>query len=184
MHQSFVNCAIRHNFETDHFPSMKKQLVLLAVLFIAALTGCNSSGPEAAAEKYLNAMMRMDFEKAKEVSTDETKRIIGTMEQVSATSVPDSVKQQKKTVKIKIESAEVKDDEATVTYTTSESAAQMKIFLVKQKDRWLVEASKIDEFNRAGVDTDMEPGTEAPAEGDSTGVAPSAAPVQDTTVKQ
>ncbi len=153
---------------------MKKQLVLAAILFIALFTGCKSDGPDAAAEKYLNAMMRMDFETAKTVATDETKRIIGTMEQVSATNVPDSVKQVKKTVKVKIEKTEIKGDEATVTYTTSESAAQMKVFLVKQKDKWLVEASKIDEFNRAGVDTDMDAGTDAQA--DSTAPVTTAVP--------
>jgi hypothetical protein len=171
----FANCAIRHNFDDNYFMLfMKRQLVLAAVFFIAVFTGCKSGGPDAVAEKYLNAMMRMDFETAKNVSTDETKRIIGTVEQVSANSVPDSIKQTKKTVKIKIVSTEIKGDEATVTYTTSESAAQMKVFLVKQKERWLVEASKIDEFNRAGVDTDMGAGTDAPA--DSTAPVTTAIP--------
>jgi len=136
---------------------MKKILLYAAAAFTlsAGLISCNKNTPEASAEKFLNGFLHMDFEAAKSVSTEETKKFVGMMQQLSPAMVSDSVKNEAKKIKVKIIDSEIKGDKAIVTFTTSESNAQQKLHLVKENGNWLVESTKNDQF-----DMENEPVTE------------------------
>ncbi len=156
---------------------MKKMFFYATAIMALAisLVGCNSNTPEASAEKFLNGFLHMDFEAAKSVSTEETKKFVGMMQQLSPAMVSDSVKNEAKKIKVKIVDSEVKGDKAVVTFTTSESNAQQKLHLVKENGNWLVESTKNDQFDMesepitepdlpATIDTPAMP-AEIPAEG-------------------
>ncbi len=136
---------------------MKNLFSVFAILFGLAIgfTACNKNTPEASAEKFLNGFLHMDFEAAKSVSTEETKKFVGMMQQLSPAMVSDSVKNEAKKIKVKIIDSDVKGDKAIVTFTTSESNAQQKLHLVKENGNWLVESTKNDQF-----DMESEPITE------------------------
>jgi hypothetical protein len=136
---------------------MKKMLFYAAAMLIVVtgMFSCNKNTPEASAEKFLNGFLHMDFEAAKSVSTEETKKFVSMMQQLSPAMVNDSVKNEAKKIKVKIIDSEIKGDKAVVTFTTSESNAQQKLHLVKENGNWLVESTKNDQF-----DMESEPMTE------------------------
>ncbi len=150
---------------------MKKLLFSFSAAVILALTmvSCNSNSPKSTAEKFLNSFYHMEYKQAKEVSTEDTKKMLDMIEQFSA-MMPDSNKQSAK--KIKIELGEVKEtgDSAVVMYTTSENKQPQKINLVKQNGKWLVQWSKQDGMKEESENTDaaeetMNDSTAAPMEG-------------------
>lgn len=125
------------------------------LIVVTGMFSCNKNTPEASAEKFLNGFLHMDFEAAKSVSTEETKKFVSMMQQLSPAMVNDSVKNEAKKIKVKIIDSEIKGDKAVVTFTTSESNAQQKLHLVKENGNWLVESTKNDQF-----DMESEPMTE------------------------
>jgi len=154
---------------------MKKLLLSLTAVLVFALgmTSCNSNSPKASADKFLTGLLHYDYEAAKSVSTEETKKMIDLMAQFSA-MMPDSIKQAAKKVKVNIKDAKEEGDKATVTYTTSDDPQEKKLNLVKQSDKWLVQYSKMDNMNE-GENTDMStPPTDAPATTTDTTTAPPA----------
>jgi len=128
---------------------MKKTLFYATAVMVLAISliSCNKNTPEASAEKFLNGFLHMDFEAAKSVSTEETKKFVGMMQQLSPAMVSDSVKDEARKIKVKILNSEIKGDKAIVTFTTSESNAQQKLHLVKDNGNWLVESTKNDQFD-------------------------------------
>ena len=128
---------------------MKKVFFYITAFWVLAvsLAGCNTYTPESSAEKFLNGFLHMDFESAKSVSTEETKKFVGMMQQLSPKMVSDSVRSEAKKIKVKIIDSEVKGDKAIVTFTTSESNAQQKLHLIKENGQWLVESTKNDQFD-------------------------------------
>jgi len=83
--------------------------------------------------------------------------------------VSDSAKAYQKKIKIHIQDSKTNGDHATVTYTTTESDAKQKLNLVKQGDEWLVESSKLDQFDEMSTDNGIMPTNgDAPAANDST----------------
>jgi hypothetical protein len=127
---------------------MKKVLLsLAAVLMISlGLVSCNSNSPKASADKFLTGLLHYDYESAKSVSTDETKKMIDLMAQFSA-MMPDSIKQASKKVNVDIKDVKEEGDKATVTYTTSEDKQEKKLNLVKVDGKWLVQYSKMDNMD-------------------------------------
>jgi len=126
---------------------MKKLLLSLAavMLFAIGMTSCNSDSPKGSADKFLTGLLHYDYEAAKSVSTEETKKMVDLMAQFSA-MMPDSIKQAAKKVKVNIKDAKEEGDKATVTYTTSDDPQEKKLNLVKQGGKWLVQYSKMDEM--------------------------------------
>lgn len=126
---------------------MKKLLLSLAtvMLFAVGMTSCNSDSPKASADKFLTGLLHYDYEAAKSVSTEETKKMIDLMAQFSA-MMPDSIKQAAKKVKVNIKDAKEEGEKATVTYTTSDDPQEKKLNLVKQGGKWLVQYSKMDDM--------------------------------------
>lgn len=117
------------------------------ILLTLGLSSCKNAGPKETAEKYLNGFAHLDFEAAKSVSTEETKKTLAMMEQLAKKMVSDSIRKERMRIKIDIEEAKETDkDHAEVTYTTSESSALQKIYLIKQNGKWLVDLNKVDQF--------------------------------------
>ena len=113
---------------------MKKVLLSLAAImvFTIGMVSCNSNSPKASADKFLTGLLHYDYEAAKSVSTEETKKMIDLMAQFSA-MMPDSIKQAAKKVKVNIKDAKEEGDNATVTYTTSDDPQEKKLNLVKKE---------------------------------------------------
>jgi hypothetical protein len=129
---------------------MKKVLLSLTAVLVLAVSfvSCNSNSPKTSADKFMTGLLHYDYDAAKSVSTEETKKMIDLMAQFSA-MMPDSVKQAAKKVKVNIKDSKEEGDKAVVTYTTSDDPAEKKLNLVKQDGKWLVQYSKMDEGNGA-----------------------------------
>lgn len=85
----------------------------------------------------------MDYEKAREVSTEETKNLVDLVEQFSV-SYPDSAKQDARNIKIDIVDVKEDGDKATVTYKTSSEPGEQKLEMIKENGKWLASFSKQD----------------------------------------
>lgn len=122
----------------------KHIVALLAIIFTVALTSCSKNSPEAVADKFLTSFYHMEYDKAREVATEDAKELVNLMEQF-AMQQPDSVKQNAK--KIKIDIIEVKEDgdKATAKYSVSTEPGEQTLRLVKQNGQWLVSHSKQDD---------------------------------------
>lgn len=131
-------------------------ITVFAVAFMLIATGCNTNAPDAVAEKFLNAFYHMEYDKAREVSTDEAKELVNLMEQF-ATQQPDSVKQNAKKKQITILNTQESEDgdKAEVTYTVSGEPGEQKLKLVKQNGQWLVSHSKQDDIDEAMEDDEL-----------------------------
>ncbi|RYZ33517.1 MAG: DUF4878 domain-containing protein [Sphingobacteriales bacterium] len=119
--------------------SMKKMLLCLVLTLAGTLTltGCDSDSPKATAEKFLTALYHYDFETAKEVSTDETKKMIETIAQFS-NGITDSMRMDAKKLKVKILDTKVNGDTAVVKYETTEDPGEKSVTLVQQEHKWMV----------------------------------------------
>ena len=160
---------------------MKKLLLSFTaiVVFALGITGCNSNSPKASADKFLTGLLHYDYESAKSVSTEETKKMIDLMAQFSA-MMPDSIKQAAKKTTVNIKDAKEEGDKATVTYTTSDDPQEKKLNLVKQNGAWLVQYSKMDQMDEGESTDAMLPNGEEPAALDSA-AAPAGASAADST---
>lgn len=129
---------------------MKKiTLPLLALLLVAAFAGCNNNSPRAVAENWLTAFYHMDYAKAKELSTEDTKKQLATFESMMG-MMQQSAKDEAKKIKVEVKDPVVKGDEATAEYTLSSDPTPRTLKLVKDKDgKWLAQWSKMD-MNGAG----------------------------------
>jgi len=145
----------------------RKLTVFFVAILMMGIAACNKNNPEAVAEQFLSGFYHMEYEKARQVSTEETKQLVNLMEQF-AIQYPDSVKQNAK--KKKIDLVEVKEDgdNAVATYTVSdEPGVQQKLKLVKQNGKWLVSHSKEDNIEDAEEEP-MEENTEVAPAADTT----------------
>ncbi len=153
---------------------MKKILSFVAAaVLVITIASCGSNSPKASAEKFLNSFYHMEYKEAKEVSTEETKKVLDMIEQFS-TMMPDSSKQSAKKIKIEIKDVKEEGDNATVTYTTSENTQEQKLTMKKENGKWLANYSKQD----GGMGTEgeaTEPVTDEPV------VDSAAAPAADGT---
>lgn len=123
--------------------------VLFSILAVLGITvffsSCSQNSPEPVAKKWLNSFYHLDYETAKTVSTDETKKIIAMFQQLSINS-SDSDKAQLKRIKVEIKNVKTEGDKSTVTYVTSDNPKEQTIHLVKQNGKWLVQWSKQDQM--------------------------------------
>ncbi len=152
-------------------------LSLIAVVAVCAvLLSCSPNSPKVAAEKFLTSIYQLDYNGAKNVSTDDTKKMLDMYEQFTL-NLPDSMKQQFKKIKIEVKSVKEEKDNATVTYTTTDFPKEQTLHLVKQNGKWLAHWTKED------TKTDqMDQGADQSSMGDSTG-APALAPAPADTTK-
>jgi ElaB/YqjD/DUF883 family membrane-anchored ribosome-binding protein len=85
----------------------------------------------------------MDFEQAMKLSTNDTKNLLSTLEELTA-GVSDSGRTELKKIKVTIKDVKEDGDKAMVTYTSSDNPNEQILSLVKQNDKWLVQFTKTD----------------------------------------
>lgn len=148
----------------------RKLTVLFVAILIMGMAACNKNNPEAVAKQFLSGFYHMEYEKARQVSTEQTIQLVNLMEQF-AIQYPDSVKQNAKKKKIELVEVKEEGDNAVAIYTVSdEPGVQQKLKLVKQNGKWLVSHSKEDNIegeelepeemdNPAGTEQDTVPAT-------------------------
>ena len=180
MPASFAGQSFNNTF-APHYSYMNKIILsfLMFVLMGLGFSSCKQTSPEASAEQFLNGLYHYDYEAAKAVSTEETKRMIDLMAQFSA-MMPDSVREEAQNIKVDVKDVKVDGERATATYSTSDEPAEKKLNLVKVEDQWLVEYSKMDEELNTADDVDM------PAEGPAdmpSDVAPADGSAVDTSIQ-
>jgi hypothetical protein len=124
---------------------MKKIVLSLAGLLGLALmfSACNGNSPKATAEKWLNAFYHMDYAKAKELSTEDTKKQLETFESMMS-MMQQSAKDEAQKIKVDMKDPVVNGDQATVEYTLSNDPSPKTLKLVKENGKWLAQWSKMD----------------------------------------
>lgn len=120
-------------------------LTFIAAIIMLGMASCADNSPKATAEKFLNSFYHMEYEKAREVSTEKAIELVNLMEQFSV-NYPDSAKQNAKKIAIDILDVKEDGDNAVVTYTVSSEPGEQKLKLVKQNGKWLVSHSKEDDI--------------------------------------
>lgn len=171
---------------------MKKILLSFAAMLMLAvsISSCSSNSPKASADKFLTSFYHMDFETAKTMSTDDTKKMLDMMAQFSS-MVPDSAKETAKKIKVNIKDVKEEGDNATVTYTASDPASgtdgtEQKLKMVKQSGKWLAQWSKQDGMGGEGAGQQApveEPMNTMPADTTMQQAAPADGTVVDTTMQ-
>lgn len=110
---------------------------------LAFLAGCNKNTPKEVARTWLNSFNHMDFEQAMKVSTNDTKNLLNSLNELTS-GVSDSGKTEVKKITVSIKDVKEEGDKAVVTYTSSDNPTEQKLNLVKQNDKWLVLFTKTD----------------------------------------
>lgn len=160
---------------------MKRILTGLSTLLLVTIlsVSCNKNSAKNVASTWLTSFYHLDYETAKTVSTEDTKTLLTTLQQFTS-MVPDSNKKEMKKIVVDVKDVQEKGDTAVATYTTSDMPGKDQTkTLVKINGKWLVQFSKNDQMNGIGDPAD-EPDPSAGT--DSTGAAPSGAPMSDTTM--
>jgi len=142
---------------------MKKLFLSFAVLALIAfsISSCGSkSDPKDVAQKFLNALAKMDYEGAKKYGTPETGKMLDMLSSFSS-MMPDSVKNKAKDVKVDIKNVKEEGDKCEVVYKNSEKEEEQTLNLVKKDGKWLVNMTK-DESMGATEDNSLP--TETPAD--------------------
>lgn len=127
---------------------------------LAFFAGCSKNTPKEVARTWLTGFNRMDFEQAMKVSTNETKNLLSSLEELTS-GVSDSGKAEVKKVTVDIKDVKEDGDKAVVTYVSSDNPTEQKLNLVKQNDKWLVLFTKTDLVGVIPPDEDA--AEEAPA---------------------
>jgi Domain of unknown function (DUF4878) len=124
---------------------MKQLLFSMAALVTLVLASCGGgSNPKTIATDYLSAVNKMEFEKAKKMGTEDTKKFIDMMNTFSS-MIPDSVKKKQGAATIKVEGEPaISGDDATVTYSSSDKPGSQTLKLKKVDGKWLVQQTKED----------------------------------------
>ena len=119
------------------------RLLLFVVIVPFALMSCNKNNPKDVAHTWLTGFNQMDFEQAMKLSTNDTKNLLSTLEELTA-GVSDSGRTELKKIKVSIKDVKEDGDKAMVTYTSSDNPNEQVLSLVKQNDKWLVQFTKTD----------------------------------------
>jgi hypothetical protein len=126
---------------------MKKVLFSILAIAMIAITvvSCGSkSDPKDVALNYLNALKSMDYEGAKKFSTPETGKMLDMLASFSG-MMPDSLKEQAKSIKVTIKEAKEEGDKCVVKFTSSDKPEnEESLNMVKKDGKWLVNMTKDD----------------------------------------
>ncbi|MEI8279858.1 MAG: hypothetical protein WCG87_08835, partial [Bacteroidota bacterium] len=90
--------------------------VVALVVMVMTITSCNSNNPKASAQKFLDGLYHNEYEAAKSVASDDTKKSLDMLEQLSP-MIPDSTKKAAKKLKVTITNVKEEGENATITYT-------------------------------------------------------------------
>ncbi|MDD2346191.1 MAG: DUF4878 domain-containing protein [Bacteroidales bacterium] len=147
---------------------MKKVLSLVFVFVaVVSFNSCKKSNtPDATAEAYLTNIAKMDFEKAKEFVTEDSKATIDFLAQMAGMAGEDAKKEAASAkVEIKDMKCEITEDKAVCNcmVVTGEKEEAETLNLVKENDKWLVVQTKENPEEGMDMEEEME---EQPVEGE------------------
>lgn len=120
--------------------------IAVLLMMLAILPGCQSPGPKATAEKFLNGFYHMDYASAKQVSDSLTQRQLDAWENAVGTMVNKDAKAEAAKTKVMVMEPKIMGDKAVVSYSTDREPAPRTLNLVKQKGKWLVQWGKREEM--------------------------------------
>ena len=126
----FMNIAMRNNWKS-------LQILCLAAA-CACLVACQARSPKEVAEKYLKAFHAMDYEKAKNYATDDTRKLLDMFINLAAIT-PDSMKH---SLKFEVLDERIAGDTAYVNYRSEGSLKLQTLTLRKADGEWKVAATK------------------------------------------
>ncbi len=118
------------------------RLCCLPLLLLFA-TGCGKNNPRDVAETWLEGFNHMDFERSMKLSTDDTKNLLASLQELTS-GVSDSAKEEIKKITVSIKDVKEDGDKAVVTYVSSDNQREQALNLVRKGDRWLVLFTKSD----------------------------------------
>lgn len=124
-------------------------LMFGVVLLSVSLMSCDNGSPKAVAETYLEGFYKQDYDKARSVCTEDSKKYVSTVEQIAAT-MPEDTKDVADDIKVDIIDVKEDQDKAVVTYKVSTLPEEMKLELVLQGNQWLVNSSKQEVYESMG----------------------------------
>jgi N-methylhydantoinase B/oxoprolinase/acetone carboxylase alpha subunit len=116
-------------------------LLLLAVSL--TLASCSKNTPKEVARAWLVGFNRMEFEQSMKLSTNDTKNLLSSLQELTE-GVTDSGKSELKKITVTINDVKEDGDKAVVTYVSSDNPVEQSLNLVKQNDKWLVQFTKTD----------------------------------------
>lgn len=152
---------------------MKKLItIVLSIAFAGVLLqsckGDKAGDPKEAATAFLNSLKDMDYEKAKELGTDETDKMLDMMSAFSS-MMPDSLKEEAKKITFNISDAKVEGDACTVTFSSSDAPGNTdEIKLIKVDGKWLVDMK----MDMPTGDAPMDAPSDVPADAETPADAP------------
>jgi len=125
---------------------MKKVLFVIICFSVFGLKAQNNNdgGPKAVAYEWLVDVYHENYDKAKELSTEETKEVLATIP-LFTLPLPDSLRRQGKHVIITIKDCKIERDKAIVKFIASDYPTKIEeLHLIKKDEKWLVQFSKND----------------------------------------
>lgn len=123
---------------------MRKAFYVSLVLLVFALgtISCSKNTPKEVAFNWLTAVNHMDFESAKKYSTDDTKRLLSEISELTG-NLTDSTKKELKKIVVTVKDVKVDSNTAVATYITSDNPGKdQTLDLVKKDSQWLVRFTK------------------------------------------
>lgn len=119
------------------------RLLTLLVAIVITFSSCDKNNPKDVAETWLVSFNQMEFDKAMELSTNDTKNLLSSLKELTDV-VSDSAKTELKKITVAINDVKEDGDKAVVFYVSSDNPIEEKLNLVKQNEKWLVQFTKTD----------------------------------------
>ncbi len=117
--------------------------LLIAIGSVVFLASCNKNNPEDVAYEWLTDFNQMEFEDAMKLSTNDTKNLLYSLEQLTGI-VSDSERNELKNITVTIKNVKADSTTAVVTYVSSDNPNVQTVNLVKRDNKWLVLFTKVD----------------------------------------
>jgi hypothetical protein len=123
-----------------------KNIIRLILFFLVLFSvfGCKTSvcskknTPASVSELFFGYLKNQEYDKAKELGTDHTKKLINAVQYLSELGAGVNILRDNKK---ELSGCEITGDEAVCTYKTF-SGPDQKVYLVKVKGKWLVDLRK------------------------------------------
>jgi ATP phosphoribosyltransferase regulatory subunit HisZ len=126
---------------------MKNLIKLLIVTLSVVAFSCAGDSPETVAKQFMEHFKNQDYEKAKELGTENTKKMIdfiAGMQSLSAGTEDSTANEMEGAVMKDFKCEEVATDTVSCTYKIEQDGevSESTIDLVKQDGKWLVDMKK------------------------------------------
>ena len=138
---------------------MRKFAIAIALLSTLVLASCGGNTPEDAAKGFMTALIKGDVDKAKELSTEKSHKIVGLIAAMTASQADSQSEEQKKKMEETLAALDkIKCEVDGDTAKCAPEGENKKIDLVKEDGKW-----KVD-FKKAGPGGGDQPADEGEGE--------------------